>query len=67
MKKYVANELSNCWQDANLSHQIVYISAEESILLQQYGAVTSDFHDLLENIKQMILRAIDIRLYDHWG
>ena len=64
VKKYVAKALSECWQDT--SHQIVFISAQQSIQLQQYGGVTSEFQELLQNIKQMVLRAIDVRLHNHW-
>ena len=64
VKKYVAKGLSECWQGEG--HQIVYISAQQSIELQQYGGVTSEFQELLQNIKQMVLTAIDVRLYNHW-
>ena len=66
VKTYVAKGLGECWQDANLNNQIVYMSTLKAIKLQKYGGVTTEFNDLLENIKQMILRAINIRLYNHW-
>ena len=66
VKTYVAKGLGECWQDANVHKQIVYMCTLEAIQLQEYGGVTAEFNDLLENIKQMILRAINIRLYNHW-
>ena len=62
----VVQQLSDCWQDAIVNNQIVYISATEAIKAQQYGGVTTEFYNLLESIKQMILKAINIRLYNHW-
>jgi hypothetical protein len=62
----VVQKLSDCWQDANLNNQIVYISTTEAIKVQQYGGATMEFNDLLQSIKQMILKAINVRLYNHW-
>ena len=66
VKIYIAKGLGECWQSANLNNQIVYMSTLKAIQLQQYGGVTTEFNDLLQNIKQMILRAINVRLYNHW-
>jgi hypothetical protein len=66
VKRYVLKTLSECWQDANLNNQIVYMSVLDAIKAQQYGTTTPDFNDLLESLQQMILRAINTRLYNHW-
>jgi hypothetical protein len=66
VRTYVVEKLSECWQDANVNNQIVYISTQDAIRVQQYGGATMEFNDLLQNIKQMILKAINVRLYNHW-
>ena len=66
VRKYVITKLSECWEDANLNHQIVYMSIKEAIKAQEYGGVTEEFNDLLQKIKTMVLKAINIRLYNHW-
>jgi hypothetical protein len=65
-KEYLAKRLSECWQDANLPNQIVYMSILKAIEAQQYGGVTKEFKNLLESIKEMIVRAINTKLYNHW-
>jgi receptor-interacting serine/threonine-protein kinase 5 len=65
-KKYVVKKLKECWPGANLDNQIVFMSTTNAIKAQQYGGVTKEFDDLLEKIKQIILKAINIRLYNHW-
>jgi predicted YcjX-like family ATPase len=66
VKRYVLKTLSECWQDANLNNQIMYMSVLDAIKAQRYGTTTPDFNDLLESLQQMILRAINTRLYNHW-
>ena len=65
-KKYVANRLSECWEGANLPNQILYMSILKAIEAQQYGGVTKEFNDLLESVKEMIVRTINTKLYNHW-
>ncbi|XP_028400633.1 uncharacterized protein LOC114523798 [Dendronephthya gigantea] len=65
-KNHVVAKLRECWEDSNLNHQIVYMSITEAIEVQEYGGVTEEFNDLLQKIKTMVLRAINIRLYNHW-
>ncbi|XP_028400623.1 dual serine/threonine and tyrosine protein kinase-like [Dendronephthya gigantea] len=66
VKKYVSTKLSECWRDASSNHQIVYMSVTEAIKVQEYGGVTEEFNLLLKQIKTMVLKAINIRLYNHW-
>ena len=65
-KKYLANRLSECWQDADQPNHILYMSVLKAIKAQQYGGVTTEFNNLLESIKEMILRTINTKLYNHW-
>ena len=66
VKKYVTEKLRECWENANLNHQIVYMSVANAIKAQEYGGVTEEFNYLLKQIKTMVLKAINIRLYNHW-
>ncbi|XP_028400660.1 uncharacterized protein LOC114523825 [Dendronephthya gigantea] len=65
-KKYVVAKLRECWEDSNLNYQMEYMSITDAIEVQEYGGVTEEFNDLLKKIKTMVLRAINIRLYNHW-
>ena len=65
-KKHVAKRLSECWHVDNLPNQILYMSILKAIEAQEYGGVTKEFNDLLESIKEMILRTINTKLYNHW-
>ncbi|XP_028400785.1 uncharacterized protein LOC114523922 [Dendronephthya gigantea] len=66
VKKHIVTKLCECWECSNLSHQIVYMSIKDAIKVQGYGGVTQEFNDLLQKIKTMILKAINVRLYNHW-
>ena len=66
VKKYVTAKLSECWENANLNNQIVYMSITNAIKAQEYGGVTTEFNHLLKQIKTMVLKAINIRLHNHW-
>ena len=66
VKNYVNEKLRECWEDTNLNHQIVYMSVANAIKAQEFGGVTAEFNDLLKQIKTMLLKAINIRLYNHW-
>ena len=66
VKEYVFKQLSECWENANLNKQIVYISTKDAKTVQEYGGVTPEYHELLQKLKHAILRAIEKRLYDHW-
>ena len=66
VKNYVSTKLGECWKDASAKHQIVYMSITNAIKAQEFGGVTADFNDLLKQIKTMLLKAINIRLYNHW-
>ncbi|XP_028400622.1 uncharacterized protein LOC114523788 [Dendronephthya gigantea] len=66
VKKYVTAKLSECWENSNLNHQMVYMSITDAIKAQEYGGVTEEFNLLLKQIKTMVLKAINIRLYNHW-
>ncbi|XP_028400784.1 uncharacterized protein LOC114523921 [Dendronephthya gigantea] len=66
VKKHVTAKLSECWEDTNLNHQMVYMSITDAIKAQEYGGVTEEFNHLLHQIKSMVLKTINIRLYSHW-
>ncbi len=65
-KKFVAKRLIECWEGANLPNQILYMSILKAIEAQQYGGVTKELNDLLESVKEMIVRTINTKLYIHW-
>ncbi len=65
-KKFLAKRLNECWQDADLTNHILYMSVLKATEAQQYGGVTKEFKNLLESIKEMILRTINTKLYNHW-
>ena len=66
VKRYVAKELSECWDIANINKHLLLMSATDAIKVQRYGLITPKFKLLLESINQLILRSIDLRLYNHW-
>ena len=65
-KEHLIANLSECWEDSNLNHQIVFMSIKNAIRIQEYGGVTTEFDNLLQKIKTMVIKAINIRLYEHW-
>ena len=66
VKSYVMERLSKYWDESQLLGQIVFMSISESIKAQEYGADTPEFNDILQILQQMIVAAINGRLYSHW-
>ncbi|XP_046839706.1 uncharacterized protein LOC124433902 isoform X1 [Xenia sp. Carnegie-2017] len=66
VRKHLEKQLAECWEVANTKKHILTISAKNAIKVQECGGISPEFQRLLDSIRQLILRAIDIRLYDNW-
>ena len=66
VKKHVAEQLGQCWHEKNVKDQILYISIQNAIKVQEYGGVVEEFKHLLIGMQKMILRAINAKLFSHW-
>ena len=66
VRKHLEKQLAECWEVANTKKHILTISAKNAIKVQECGGISPEFQGLLDSIRQLILRAIDIRLYDNW-
>ncbi|XP_046852544.1 dual serine/threonine and tyrosine protein kinase-like isoform X2 [Xenia sp. Carnegie-2017] len=66
VKRNVYDELKDCWGMPNIEKHVIFMSATDAITVQDYGGSAPEFKILLENIHQLILRSIILRLYNHW-
>lgn len=66
VKRNVYDELKDCWGIPNIEKHVIFMSATDAISVQDYGGSAPEFKILLENIHQLILRSIILRLYNHW-
>ena len=66
VKEYVVEQLSKCWQDNNVKNQILYMSIRNAIKVQDYGGTIKEYKDLLDSMQEMIIRAMNVKLFKHW-
>ena len=66
VKQYIVKQLGKCWQNKNVENQILCMSIRNAIKVQEYGGVIKEFKDFLESMQEMILRAMNVKLFSHW-
>ena len=66
VKNYVVTKLTQCWPSLDPESQIIYMSAKEATKVQNLGAVTEDFFELMSGIKSMVLKSIETRVQIQW-
>ena len=66
VKEYVVEQLSKCWQDNNVKNQILCMSIRNAIKVQDYGGTIKEYKDLLDSMQEMIIRAMNVKLFKHW-
>ena len=65
VQQYVYDELKNCWDIDNINKHVIFLTATDAIKVQDYGGIVPEFTILLESVKKLILRSINLRLYNH--
>ena len=66
VKKHVTEKLQKVWPGIDLDSQIVYMSTRNATKVQTYGYITEDFSSLMDGMKSVVLKSIDIRMEIHW-
>ena len=66
VKNHVVTKLTECWPSLDPESQIIYMSAKEATKVQNLGAVTEDFFELMSGIKSMVLKSIETRVQIQW-
>ena len=66
VRSHIAKVLSECLDKSNVEKHIITMSATNSLKVQQYGGITPEFNILLDSIGQLIVRAVNLKLYSIW-
>ena len=66
VKKHVTEKLQKVWPGIDLESQIIYISTKNATKVQTCGYITEDFSSLMDGMKSVVLKSIDIRMEIHW-
>ncbi|XP_046839718.1 dual serine/threonine and tyrosine protein kinase-like isoform X2 [Xenia sp. Carnegie-2017] len=66
VRSHIAKVLSKCLDKSNVEKHIITMSATNSLKVQQCGGITPEFNILLDSIGQLIVRAVNLKLYSSW-
>ena len=66
VKNHVVRKLQRCWPGLDSESQIIYMSTKKASEGQNLGFITEDFLSLMNGLRAMVLKSIDIKLEMHW-
>ena len=66
VKNHVIEKLQKCWPGLDPESQIIYMSTTKASKAQDFGTINKDFSSLMNSMKAMVLKSIDVRLHIHW-
>ena len=66
VKKIIKEKLKGAWPGFDPESQLIYLSAKEALLAQEYGLNTDEFSSLMNGMRSVVLNAIGAKLEIQW-
>ena len=66
VKDAIKEKLKRAWPGFDPKSQIIYMSAKEALLAQEYGLNTDEFSSLMNGVRSVVLNAIGAKLEIQW-
>ena len=66
VKKIIKEKLKRAWPGFDPESQLIYLSAKEALLAQEYGLNTDEFSSLMNGMRSVVLNAIGAKLKIQW-